>query len=86
MNDVMNNMGGFMNGLGGFGWGSGFGWILMILFWVLIIVGVFAIVKGLSSNTNAPPAKTALDILKERFVRGEIEREEFEQKKQVLMQ
>ena len=81
MNDMMNNM-------GGYGWGPGFGWIFMILFWGLIIVGIVAIVKwisGTSQNTNIPQTKTALDILKERYARGEIEQEEFEKKKQDLM-
>lgn len=81
MNEMMNNM-------GGFGWGPGFGWIFMILFWSLIILGIVAIVKWLSdssTNTNSPQVKSALDILKERYARGEIEREEFEQKKQDLM-
>ena len=81
MTEMMNNM-------DGFGWGPGFGWIFMFLFWGLVIVGIVAIVKGLSGssqNTNIPQTKTALDILKERYARGEIEREEFEQKKQDLM-
>jgi len=81
MNDMMNNM-------GGFGWGYGFGWIFMILFWGLVIVGIVAIVRGLtgsSQNTNNPQQKTALDILNERYARGEIEQEEFKKKKQDLM-
>jgi len=81
MNDMMNNM-------GGFGWGPGFGWIFMILFWGLIILGIVAIVKWISDssqNTNNSQPKTALDILNERYARGEIEREEFEQKKLDLL-
>ena len=35
-------------------------------------------------NTNNPQTKTALDILNERYARGEIEQEEFEKKKQDL--
>jgi len=81
-------MNGMMNSMEGFGWGYGFGWIFMILFWGLVIVGIVAIVKGLmgsSTNTNNPQQKTALDILKERYARGEVEYEEFEKKKQDLM-
>lgn len=74
-----------MNEFGPFGWGAGFGWIFMILFWLLIIAGLIAIVKwligGPESNVRMPPAKTARQILEERYARGEIDREEFEQKK-----
>jgi len=80
---MMNDMTGFSS------WGMGFGWIFMILFWALIIVGIFALVKWLSSsnaNTSLPPHKTALEILEERYARGEIDREEFEQKKHDLKQ
>lgn len=77
-----------MDGMGTFGWGPGFGWIFMILFWGVIILGIVALVKWLSTGTNdnnrPRPPKTALEILEERYARGEIEREEFEQKKHDL--
>jgi len=59
----------------------------MILFWVVIIVAVVILVKWLaggSSRIDLPREKTALDILKERYARGEIGKEEFEQKKREL--
>jgi putative membrane protein len=72
----------------GWGWGMGFGMISMVLFWVLVILGIVILVKwiaaGSSSGSGAPREKTALDILKERYARGEIDREEFEQKKRDL--
>lgn len=77
---------------GGYGWdgmmgGMGIGLISMVLFWVLIIVGIVVLVKWLAGGPAAPgqpPARTALDLLRERYARGEVEREEFEQKKRDL--
>ncbi|MBI5040739.1 MAG: SHOCT domain-containing protein [Gammaproteobacteria bacterium] len=76
-----------MNEMGDFGWLPGFGWIFMLLFWGLVILGIVAIVKWLASagpSGNTPKARAALDILEERYARGEIDRDEFEQKKRDL--
>ncbi len=77
-----------MADMGSFGFGMGlFGWVFMILFWGLIILGIVAIIKwltGSGSAGNDAPGRKALDILKERYARGEIDREEFEQKRQDL--
>ena len=73
---------------GGTGWGMGFGGgLFMILFWVVIVAAVVMLVKWLaggSSRIDLPRGKSALDILKERYARGEIGKEEFEQKKRDL--
>ncbi|MGH8631256.1 MAG: SHOCT domain-containing protein [Burkholderiales bacterium] len=62
-------------------WGAGGWWLTIILFWVLVIVGVVVLVKWLTSGANlgGSPANRALDILKERYARGEITRDQFEQ-------
>jgi len=68
------------------GWGGGFGGIFMILFWVLIIVGIVYLVKIVAGGTNTGEKKEdALEILKKRYARGEISREEFEEKKKDLI-
>lgn len=72
------------------GMGYGLGWIFMLLFWGLLIVGIVALVKWLFSSSQSssalpqPPRRTALDILKERYARGEIDTEEYEQRKRTL--
>jgi len=65
----------------------GFAWVFMILFWVLIIVGVITLVRWLTASASRrdqgmpPPLhKTPTDILRERYARGEIDREEFMQR------
>ena len=70
------------------GWGGmGLGMIGMSLFWILLIVAIVMLVKsmqGSCASSGQRQEKTALDIFKERYARGEIEREEFEQKKRDL--
>jgi putative membrane protein len=71
----------------GWGWGGmGFGVIGMALFWILLIVAIVALVNG-SWGGAAPSGRRQdepLEILKQRYARGEIEREEFEQKRREL--
>lgn len=75
--------------MGNFGWGMGsFGWVFMILFWGLVIIGIVAVVKWLigtlGSGGDVPRQRTALQILQQRYARGEINREEFDEKKRDL--
>ena len=76
-------MGNFGPGMmGGYGMGWGFGGIFMILWWVLIIGGIVVLVRWLSNTSGCShptSEKTPLDILKERYARGEITRETYEQ-------
>lgn len=77
----------------GFGWGWGgmiFGGVLMLLFWVLLIVLIVWAIRAMvrsSGRAAGPPAageKTPLDILKERYARGEINREQYDAMRQDL--
>ena len=76
----------------GYGWAHMlFGTLMMILFVGGIIVLVVLAIRWLSGSGHlgggGPQPRggtTALDILKERYARGEIDREEFEERRRVL--
>ena len=64
---------------------------IMMLIWIGIAVAVIVLLMraftGPGRGTlvhHAPPGRTALDILKERFARGEIDKAEFEDKRRTL--
>ena len=80
-NNSTNNMMNF-----GFGPLGGFGWIFMIFWWILIIAGIVALIKWLTSQSRGPREgeKSALEILKECYAKGEIDKKEFEDKKKDL--
>ncbi|PLX50769.1 MAG: electron transporter RnfE [Desulfobulbaceae bacterium] len=67
-----------MHWSGNYGFGMGFGWFFMILFWAIFIFIVVALVKKIGS---AGEQETAENILKKRYARGEISKDEFEQLK-----
>ena len=67
--------------IGGWGWGWP-GMILGIMFWILVCMAVFYLIRWLIHNTKGyrAPAVTGpgpMDILRERYARGEITGEEF---------
>ncbi|KPV39641.1 electron transporter RnfE [Thiohalorhabdus denitrificans] len=77
-----------MYGHDGF-WMWGVGGIFMILFWILVILGIAALVRWLAVSNGGRPrneerSHRALEVLEERYARGEIDREEYLQKKEDL--
>jgi putative membrane protein len=78
-------------GIMGSGYGMGwFGPLLTIGFWIAVVVGAVFLIRWLVISTRtasdrAPADDSALAILKERYARGEIDKEEFEAKKRDLL-
>jgi|OpeIllAssembly_1097287.scaffolds.fasta_scaffold276629_1 putative membrane protein len=74
------------------GWGNagGLWWmpmgLLMLLFWGLVIVALILLVRWLwtqgQGRIGSPPVETPLDVLKKRYARGEITKEDFDRIKQ----
>jgi putative membrane protein len=61
---------------------------MMIVFIAAIVAVVVLMFRWLGGSHGSapppPPGRTPLDILKERFARGEIDKEEFEERRRVL--
>ncbi|MDP2604543.1 MAG: SHOCT domain-containing protein [Deltaproteobacteria bacterium] len=65
-------------------WGIGM-MLIMLLFWGLIIVAVVLGIRWLVSQGKESRSDSALEILRQRYARGEINKEEFEAKKRDLI-
>ena len=64
----------------------GGGAIMWFLFLILVAVVVYLVIQSTKSRTgDSAPRETAMDILKKRFAKGEISKEEFEEKKAHLL-
>ena len=61
--------------------GMDLGGAFMWLFWIFLVIVIVWAVKAVTGKNNSPPErqKPALDILKERYAKGEVDQQEFEQ-------
>lgn len=94
MAQMMGGMMGSASGINTAGWWNGMGtmmgtglasfmWLgilFSILFWVLIIAAIVALIKWIFGLGKSKENNTVLNILKERYAKGEISKEELEQK------
>lgn len=77
--------------------GVGFGGIFMILFWALIIWAIIALIRGgmnsggccflghrKEQGMKEAQKNSALGILKERYAKGEIKKDEYEEKRKAI--
>ncbi|MCX6236146.1 MAG: SHOCT domain-containing protein [Bacteroidia bacterium] len=67
MMDGMNNV-----------WGMGYGWIIGLIV-LIFIIGL--IVNANKKNLNRQKYNSPLDILKTRYARGEISKDEYDEKR-----
>lgn len=66
------------------GWGMGWGWfgLMHLAWWLVLIAGAAFLVRALWGGRDRRDG--ALDILRERYARGEIDQAEYEQRSRLL--
>ena len=65
--------------------GMEFGWLFIVIFLILIILGIIQLVNMVSrSKSRETHGESPLHILKRRYAQGELTREEFEKMKDEL--
>jgi len=72
------------------GWTMGVGMVLMLLFWAVLVIGTVALIRWMLRPPGVREGSTRderddLAILRERYARGEISRDEFERMKRDLL-
>lgn len=77
--------GGMMDGMG---FGGGYGMYFGMFFWILILIGiVLLVIWAVQKSTGAGGGKaeeSAMEVLKKRYARGEIDKEEYNEKKNII--
>jgi len=75
-----------MGMMDGFGYSMGGMGILGFIFFILVLVGLILLIKYLWEGAGGRGVnESALEVLKKRYARGEISKEEFEEKKKDLI-
>ena len=73
-----------MDNMFGFGFGGG---LFMILWWFLVIAAIVVLIRWLMSlSPRGDTRPDALEILKERYARGELSQEQFESMRREIEQ
>ena len=73
------------SGMEGMGWGwIGLGLVHMVVFWAVVIFALVALIKWLAGDGRPSFEHRAIDILRARYAKGELTREQFEQMRREL--
>lgn len=70
-------------------WGMGGAWgigmmLMMFLFWILVIAGLVLGIRWLLDQGKGRRSDSALELLRQRYAKGEINKEEFETRRKDL--
>ncbi len=69
------------------GWNVGIWMVFNLIFWILVIAGIVLLVVWVGQRAVGAGSRTeesAIEILKKRYARGEISKDEYEEKKRDL--
>ena len=69
-----------MHGDGYMFFGDGFMWI----FWIVLVVVIALLLKQIAGSTNKSKEQDALEVLKQRYAKGEVDEAEYQKKKSML--
>ncbi len=64
-------------------WGLGM-LFMMLVFWGVVITGIVILLRWLAGSARPARRDAAMEILRERYARGEIDRQEFEARRRDL--
>ena len=73
-----------MHEVNGHWWGMGWAWIVGVLLLILLGLIIFWVVRG-NKDLHQVQNRSAMDILKDRYAKGEIGKEEYEKRKKNLI-
>ncbi|MDG6773876.1 SHOCT domain-containing protein [Thiomicrorhabdus sp. ZW0627] len=62
-------------------WAGGMG---MWIFWIVLLIVIFVLIRMLSSSNQNVSSETPLEILQKRYAKGEIDQETYEKMKNTL--
>jgi putative membrane protein len=64
---------------------NSFGYFTMALFWVVLIIAIGYLVRSMDwGKSQKKEEDQALTILRERYAKGEMNKEEFEERRRIL--
>ena len=73
-------------------WGGGYGnglaaWAgaFMVILFIAVVIGLVLLVRAFNSKSQKTTNDEAMDILKKRYVNGEIDQKEYEEKRNTLL-
>lgn len=61
-----------------------YNWVILLVGIALLLIAVFCLIRPGRRKSGDKPEKSLLDIAKERYARGEIDRKEYEKIKKGL--